>query len=308
MVITDDKFASLVEKINRLKKEKNAVVLVHCYQRPAIYDIADFIGDSFDLSQKAAQTEAEIIVFCGVHFMAESAAILNQRKKVILPAADAGCPMAATASAEEVREARRNNPGAAIVSYMNTTAEVKAESDIICTSSNAIKIVNSLLQSRVVFIPDRNLGKHVAKHSAKEIVLWKGHCYVHTKFLAAELSKAKKEIPGAKVVVHPECEPEIRNLADHICSTSGMIPYCSNSDASEFIIGTESGMIELLKRRVPGKKFYAAPPGSTCITMKKNTLELVLDALQAEKPVVTVPKEIAARAKKALDRMLEIGK
>jgi quinolinate synthase len=300
--------SEIVARIAQLKREKKALILVHYYQAPEIHEIADFMGDSFDLSQKATTTDAQLIVFCGVHFMAESAAILNPGKKVVLPAFDAGCPMADTATAESVRAARLQYPGAAVVCYMNTSAEVKAESDIVCTSSNAVKIVNSLSESRVLFVPDRNLGDFTARHSKKEIILWPGHCYVHTRFLAPELRRSRELLPNAKVVVHPECSPEIRDLADHVCSTSGMITFVAQSPATEFIIGTEMGLIEFLKRRFPEKRFYAAPPGSTCFNMKKNTLDQVLEALEREAPVVTVRPEVAQKAKRALDRMLEVGK
>ena len=296
----------LVSRINRLKKEKNAVVLVHFYQSPEIYQVADFLGDSYELSYEASRTKADIIIFGGVHFMAESASILNPDKKVILPAVSAGCPMAETADAVAVQELRGRHPDAAVVSYMNTTAEVKAISDIICTSSNAVKIVNSIPQKKIIFVPDKNLGSWVAKQSDKEIIPWKGYCYVHTKFPVEELRKAKEHLPAAKVVVHPECPEEVRELADHVCSTSGMVKYVAGSDAIEFIIGTETGMVEYLKMKFPQKRFYSVPPGSTCMTMKKNRLELVLEALQSEKPEIRVSDEIRINARKALQRMIEV--
>jgi len=298
----------LIDEINKLKKEKNAVILVHNYQRPEIYKIADFIGDSYGLSVKASQTKADIIVFCGVHFMAESAYILNPTKKVLLPATNAGCPMADMVKAEDLRALRKKYPDAAIVSYMNTTAETKAESDVICTSSNAVEVVNSLPNKRIIFVPDRNLANYVAKQTDKEIIPWDGFCYVHNKFSHEELAKAKEAKKEAKVVAHPECPEEFRTLSDHICSTSGMVGYAKNSEAKEFIIGTEIGMLEMLKQECPEKRFYTAPPGRTCIDMKRNTLEKVLKALKTEKPVVTVPEDIRVKAKKALDKMLEVGK
>lgn len=298
--------ASIIEEIQQLKKKKNAIALVHYYQSPEIYKIADFIGDSYELSVKASKTEAEMIVFCGVHFMAESAKILSPQKKVLLPAITAGCPMAETADAAGVLEMKARYPEAAVVSYMNTTAEVKAVSDIICTSSNAEKIVNSLPHRQIIFVPDKNLGSWVAEQTDKEIILWRGFCYVHTKFMADELSRAKKLFPKAKVIVHPECPREIRVLADHVCSTSGMVKFVEKSEAGEFLIGTEMGLIEMLKQKFPDRKFYAVPPGSTCLTMKKNQLDLVLESLKTEKPEITVPDEIRLKAKKALDRMLEV--
>jgi quinolinate synthase len=298
----------LINEINKLKKEKNAVILVHNYQRPEIYEVADYIGDSYGLSVEASKTNAKMIIFCGVHFMAETAYILNPTKKVILPAIDAGCPMADMVTAEQLIEFKKKHPDAAVVSYMNTTAETKAESDVICTSSNAVKIVKSLPQKKVIFVPDKNLGSYVAQHTDKEIIPWQGFCYVHNKFSHEELAKAKKARKNAKVIAHPECPAEFRALADHVCSTSGMVDYAKKSKAKEFIIGTEVGMIEMLKRECPGKTFYTAPPGSTCVNMKKNRLELVLKALKNEWPVITVPEEIRVKAKKALDKMLEVGK
>jgi len=299
---------NLIEEINKLKKEKNAVVLVHNYQRPEIYKIADFIGDSYELSVKASQTKSDIIVFCGVHFMAESAYILNPSKKVLLPSEDAGCPMADMVKAEDLKDLRKKYPDAAIVTYMNTTAAVKAESDVVCTSSNAVDVVNSLPNKRIIFVPDKNLASHVAMHTDKEIMPWKGYCYVHDKFSHKELAKTKKKLRKAEVIAHPECPKNFRKLSDHVCSTGGMIGYAKNSEAKEFIIGTEIGMLEMLKQEVPEKKFYTAPPGRTCVDMKKITLEKVLDALKNEKPVVTVPEGIRVRAKKALDKMLEVAK
>lgn len=298
---------NMVKEIIRLKNKKNALILVHNYQKPEIYEVADFIGDSYGLSVQASRTEADIIVFCGVRFMAETAYILNPGKKILLPAGNAGCPMADTVNVEDIRTLRAQYPDAAVVSYMNTTAETKAESDIICTSSNAVKIVNSLPHRKIIFVPDKNLADFVAGHTDKEIIPWRGFCYVHSKFSAAGIKKGKKMTGGAKVVVHPECTAEVRRLADHICSTSGMIHYAKKDEAKKFIIATETGMLEMLKREVPGKEFYAAPPGSTCLDMKRNSLEIVLESLKKEEPVVTVPEETRRRAQRALDKMLEVG-
>jgi quinolinate synthase len=297
----------LVNEINRVKKQKNAIILVHNYQRPEMYKIADFIGDSYGLSVEASKTNARMIIFCGVHFMAESAYILNPEKKVILPAIDARCPMADTVKAEDLRRLKKSSH-ASVVSYINTTAEIKAESDIVCTSSNAVKVVNSLSDKRIIFVPDRNLANYTAKYTSKEIIPWNGFCYVHNQFSPGELAKAKKLAKDLKVIAHPECTAEIRGLADHICSTSGMIEYATTSDSKEFMVATEIGMIEMLKLKVPEKKFYTATPGSTCVDMKKNNLKLVLEALENEAPLITVPEEIRLKAKKALDRMLEVGK
>jgi quinolinate synthase len=298
----------LIDEINRLKKEKGAIILVHNYQRPEIYRIADFIGDSYGLSREASETKTRMIIFCGVHFMAESASILNPDKKVIIPAIDAGCPMADMVKAEDLRELKKKHPDAAVVCYINTTAEIKAESDIVCTSSNAVKIVNSLHHKRIVFVPDKNLADYVAGYTDKEIIPWNGYCYVHTKFSPEELAKSKKLRGDTKVIAHPECPAGVRALADHICSTSGMIGYAKQSDAKEFIIATEMGMIEMLRLQVPGKIFFSAPPGSTCVNMKKTNLRLVLEALENEAPIVTVPEKIRLKAKEALDRMVDTAK
>ncbi len=298
----------LIDEINKLKKEKGAIILVHNYQRPEIYRIADFIGDSYGLSREASETKARMIIFCGVHFMAESASILNPDKKVIIPEITAGCPMADMVKPEDLRKLKKKYPDAAILCYINTTAEIKAESDIVCTSSNVVKIVNSLPNKRIIFVPDKNLAGYTAEHTDKIIIPWDGYCYVHTKFSPEELAKSKRLREDAKVIAHPECPAEVRALADHICSTSGMIGYAIQSDAKEFIIATEMGMIEMLRLQVPGKIFYSAPPGSTCVNMKKTNLKLVLDALENEAPVITVPEKIRLKAKEALDRMIEATK
>lgn len=296
----------LIEEINKLKKEKNAVILVHNYQRPEIYKVADYIGDSFGLSKKATETDADFIVFCGVDFMAESAYILNPDKTVLLPARLARCPMAAMVNVVDLRKMKEEYPDAAVVSYVNTTADIKAESDICCTSSNAIKVVNSLKEKDVIFVPDQNLASYVARYTDKNIIPWRGWCYVHQKFSEDGLREAKKLHPNAKVVVHPECKPEVIDLADHVSSTSGILDYAKSSEAKEFIIGTEIGLIERLKLELPEKTFYQAPPGSTCIQMKKNNLKLVLNSLKKEQYKIFIPEDIRKKAKKALDRMLKV--
>jgi quinolinate synthase len=249
-----------------------------------------------------------MIIFCGVHFMAESAAILNPDKKVIIPEITAGCPMADMVKPEDLKKLKKKHPDATVLCYINTSAEIKAESDIVCTSSNVVKIVNSLPNKRIIFVPDKNLADYAAGYTDKEIIPWDGYCYVHTKFSPEELAKSKKLRRDAKVIVHPECPAGVRALADHICSTSGMIEYAKKSDAKEFIIATEMGMIEMLKLQVPDKAFYSAPPGSTCVNMKKTNLRLVLDALKNEAPIVTVSEKIRLKAKEALDKMIEAAK
>jgi quinolinate synthase len=296
----------LIERIKELKEEKNAVILAHTYQRPEVYEVADFIGDSYGLSKKATETDADIIVFCGVDFMAESAFILNPDKIVLIPTRLANCPMAAMVDLDGLRELKAKHPRAAIVSYVNTTAEVKAESDICCTSANAVKVVNSLEEDEVIFVPDSNLAHYVVRHTDKKIIPWNGWCYVHRKFSPEGLSRAKTMHLNAKVLVHPECVPEVVNLADEVCSTTGMINYVRQSSDKTFIIATEIGVIERLRLEFPERVFFQAPPGGTCLQMKKTTLKLVLDALEKEQFKVTVPEDIRIRAKKALDRMLNV--
>lgn len=297
---------NLIEEIIDLKKRKNAVILVHNYQRPEIYKVADYIGDSYGLSKKATQTKAEIIVFCGVDFMAESAYILNPKKTVLIPTKMANCPMAAMVDVAGLRELKAKHSKAAVVSYVNTSAEVKAESNICCTSSNAVKVVNSLAEDEVIFVPDSNLASYVMRHTNKKIILWNGWCYVHRKFSPEGLRYAKTLYVNAKVLVHPECIPEVVDLADEICSTTGMINYVKQSQDKTFIIATEIGMLERLKDMFPEKVFFQAPPGGTCVQMKKITLPLVLEALEKEQFKVTVPEDIRIKAKNALDRMLKV--
>jgi len=296
----------LVDAINKLKHKKNAVILVHNYQRPEIYQVADFIGDSYGLSKKATETKADFIVFCGVDFMAESAYILNPEKTVLFPAPLAKCPMAAMVDVYGLRKLKEKHPEAAVVSYVNTSAEIKAESDICCTSANAVEVVNSLKQREIIFVPDANLAKYVARHSDKKIIPWNGWCYVHTKFTPQGLKEAIRLHPDAKVIVHPECIPKVIDLADQVCSTTGMVDYVKKSQDKKFIIATEIGLIERLKLEAPEKKCLQAPPGGTCIQMKKNNLKLVLEALEKEQYKVTVPEDVRIRAKKALDKMLDV--
>ena len=296
----------LIERINKLKTEKNAVILAHIYQRPEIYEVADFIGDSYGLSKKATETDAGIIVFCGVDFMAESAYILNPDKTVLIPTRLANCPMAAMVDVEGLRKLKAMHPTAAVVSYVNTTADVKAESDICCTSANAVKVVKSLEEDEIIFVPDSNLASYVMRHTDKKIIPWNGWCYVHRKFSPEGIIRAKAMHVDAKVLVHPECVPAVVDLADAVFSTTGMINYVKQSPDKTFIIATEIGVVERLKLMFPDKVFFQAPPGGTCLQMKKTTLALVLDALAKEQFKVTVPEDIRVRAKKALDRMLNV--
>jgi len=297
----------LIERIKKLKKEKNAVILAHIYQRPEIYEVADFLGDSYGLSKKATETNAEIIVFCGVDFMAESAYILNPEKTVLIPTTLAKCPMAAMVDVDGLRKMKEEHPNAAVVSYVNTTADVKAESDICCTSANAVKVVNSLEEDEVIFVPDSNLASYVMRNTDKKIIPWNGWCYVHRKFSPEGLIHAKAIHLDAKVLVHPECIPEVVDLADEVFSTTGMLNYVKQSPDEKFIIATEVGVVERLRLMFPDKLFFQAPPGGTCLQMKQTTLPLVLDALEKEQFKVTVPEHIRVRAKKALDRMLNVA-
>jgi quinolinate synthase len=295
---------NLIEKINELKKEKNATILVHNYQRSEIYNIADFLGDSLELSIKAAKTYADIIVFCGVDFMAESAKILNPDKKVLIPVREAMCPMAGMVDKKELMYMKYQHPKAAVVSYINTTAETKAESDICCTSANAVRIVNSLPNEEIIFVPDENLANYVQSKSNKKIIPWKGFCYVHAKITVDQVLEARKNHPDAKLLVHPECNMDVIKLADYVCSTSQMIYRAKEDRAKKFIAVTENGMIERLKLEIPNKQFYSI--GSTCIQMKKNTLYSVLKSLQEEIYQVNISEEIIKKARIALDRMINL--
>jgi len=293
----------LIGEIKKLKKKKKAVILVHNYQLPEIYEVADFIGDSLELSRKAAETTAKIIVFCGVDFMAESAKILNPDKMVLLPVLEAKCPMAGQVSIEKLRELQKRHPDAATVCYINTAAETKVACDICCTSTNAIKIVNSLPNKKIIFVPDKNLADYVSRHTDKKIISWPGFCYVHQQFTADEVKKAKEIFPRAETIAHPECPPEVIDLADYVCSTSQMLKRAKESKAKEFIILTEMGMSERLKREIPEKNFYSAP-AKICIQQKKNRLEAVYNSLLLERYKIAVPEAIRTKAKRALDKML----
>lgn len=294
----------LIEKINKLKKEKNAVILVHNYQGPEIYEVADFLGDSLELAKKAKQTDADIILFCGVDFMAEAAKIINPNKIVLHPDKLASCPMANMLSPELILKEKEKHPDAAVVSYINTTAAIKAVSDICCTSANSIKVVNSLKQDEIIFTPDRNLGAYTQTKTDKKIMPLQGYCYVHENISVDEIKKAKELHPKAEVIVHPECKPEVIELADGVCSTSQMISHVKNSPAKEFIIGTEFGMLHRLELECPDKKYYTTP--KICVGMKKITLEKVYDCLKDESPEVNINPDIMEKARKALEAMLNI--
>jgi quinolinate synthase len=293
-----------------LKKEKNAVILAHNYQVPEIQDVADFVGDSLELSRQATQTDADIILFCGVDFMAETAKILNPEKKVIVPDKNACCPMAEMLKLDYLKRLKRENPQADVVMYVNTKAEAKAEADCVCTSANADRIVNLMESDTVIFGPDKNLAYYVQKRTKKKLIVAPptGFCITHHLMTMADLMEAKERHPSAMVVVHPECIPEIQEVADAIASTSGILRYCKASKAKEFIIGTENGMLYRLGKENPRKRFYPLSDSAICANMKKNTLEKAYNALKSEGPKVTVPKDIAARAERAIQRMLDLSK
>ncbi|MEK9132485.1 MAG: quinolinate synthase NadA [Patescibacteria group bacterium] len=296
----------LIEHIKRLKKEKKAIILCHNYQRPEIYEVADFIGDSLELCKKARDTNAKIIVFCGVYFMAESAAILNPKMKVIIPSVGAGCALSDMITASALRKERKKYPGAAVVCYVNSSADVKAESDICCTSSNAVDVVRSLPNKKILFVPDKNLAAFVARLvPEKEIIPWDGYCPIHQRLTREHLLAIKSQHPNAKVIAHPECIDEVREMADYVTSTSGMMKVARESDAKEFICTTECGMIQRMQREITDKKFYTLC--SVCFSMKKNTLENIEQCLIDEKVEVKVPSTIQKKAYAAFARMFDVG-
>lgn len=295
------------QQIRELLDKHNAVLLAHNYMRDEVQEIADITGDSLALSIEAAKTDADVIVFCGVHFMAESAAILSPDKKVLLPRPDAGCPMADMVTAEELEQLRSQHPGVPVVTYVNSSAEVKAHSDICCTSANALKVVRSLKEDKLIFVPDRNLGRWVAKFvPEKKFIFWEGFCPTHERMTVQAVLQKKEEHPDALFICHPESAPEVSAMADHVCSTSGMYDYCRTSPARKFIVGTEAGILYKLRLDSPDKEFILASPALFCPNMKLTSLEDVLIALQTLEPVVSVPEEIRVKAKGALDRMLAI--
>jgi quinolinate synthase len=292
------------EKIKELKDEKNAVILVHNYQRGEVQEIADYLGDSLDLSIKANSTDAEIIVFCGVRFMAETAKILSPEKKVLMPREEAGCPMANMVTPEDVLKMRKQYPNAKVVSYVNTNADVKAVTDVCCTSANAVKVVKNIESDEIIFMPDRNLGSYVKRFTDKKIILWDGFCYVHDSISREEVLKEKEKFPEALLLVHPECRPEVIDIADEVLSTSGMIKFAKKSSAKSFLIGTEEGIIYRLKKENPEKEFFTAGEATICSDMKLTRQEDVYLALKEEKHVITLPNDILSASRKALEEML----
>ena len=297
----------LVREIRKLLKERNALMLAHNYQRDEIQEMADITGDSLALSMEAAKTDKEVILFCGVDFMAESASILSPDKTIILPRLDAGCPMADMITAPGLAEKKKELPGVPVITYVNSSAEVKAISDICCTSANAVKVARSVDSKTVYMTPDKNLARYVAKQMPeKEVLYWEGFCSTHHKLRAHDVLKSKEQHPDAIFMAHPECRPEVLELADHICSTTGMYEFAKKTDAKKLIVGTENGILYRLKKDNPEKEFILPSDCLVCPTMKLTTLEDILEALQEMKNIIKVPEEIRLPAKAALDKMLAI--
>lgn len=298
----------MIDRINSLKRERRAVILAHVYQPPEIQDLGDYVGDSLGLCIQAAQTDADVIVFCGVRFMAESAKLLNFERTVLLPVLDAGCPMADMADAAGVRRLREQHPGAAVVCYVNSTAEVKAESDLCCTSSNAVRVVSSLPQEQqVLFVPDRHLGQYVAEQTGRDLVLWPGYCPTHQMFLVPDIEARQAEWPDAPVLAHPECPKAVRDMADQVGSTGQILEYCAASDKRRFIICTEEGIMHRLCTLNPGKEFVSPTRLAVCKNMKKITLADVLACLQDLSPEISMERSLAQRAVVPIERMLAIS-
>ena len=297
----------IILKIKQLAQERDALLIAHNYERDEIQELADITGDSLALSIEAEKTEKQVIVFCGVHFMAESAAILAPDKTVLLPRADAGCPMADMVTAEGLRELKQQHPDATVVTYVNSSAAVKAESDICCTSSNAVSVARSVESKKLLLVPDRNLGRYIAQHvPEKECIFWEGYCPTHDRLTTAEIRQAKSDHPDALFMAHPECRPEILELADHICSTSGMYEFAARSSAKKFIVGTENGILWRLRRENPNKEFIMPSKELICPNMKLTRLEDVLRSLETMEPRITVDETTRVKAKQALDRMLAV--
>jgi quinolinate synthase len=298
---------SIIDKINELRKKRNAIILAHNYQSDEVQDVADFTGDSLELSRKAADNNADVIVFCGVLFMAETASILSPQKTVLLPDKNAGCPMADMIDAKQLTELKEKNPDAVVVCYVNSSAEVKAISDYCCTSANAVDVVKSIDENKkIIFVPDKNLGQVVKERTGRDMVLWPGYCPTHHFARMEDLNQMKALHPSAEILAHPECPKEIRDFADLLLSTGQMLKYVKTSDKNEFIITTEVGIIHSLKKQNPQKVFYPASERFICPNMKKITLEKVLFALEDNKYVIKVPDETAAKARKALERMVAV--
>lgn len=307
-----ERISTLSREILELKKKLNAIILAHNYQIREIQEVADYVGDSLGLAQQAAKTSADVIVFCGVHFMAETAKILNPHKTVVLPDKDAGCSLESSCPADKLKAFQATNPNFYTVAYINCSAEVKALSDVICTSGNAVKIVNSVPPEReILFVPDENLGSWVIEQTGRPMTLWRGNCYVHVEWTHQSIVRIRQEFPEAPLVAHPECTKAVRMLADEVCSTEKMVAYCKNHAAKAFIIATEAGMLHRLERECPGKTFIPAPTDNCrcneCRFMKMNTLEKLYNCMADLRPTVELSSEIISRARLPIDRMLEIS-
>jgi quinolinate synthase len=308
-----DPTLDLFEEINRLKKEKNAIILAHYYQEGDIQDIADYIGDSLGLSQQAAKTDADIIVFAGVHFMAETAKMLSPQKKVLLPDLKAGCSLADSCPAPLFRKFKEKHPDHVVVSYINCTAELKTLTDIVCTSTNAVQVIESIPKDQpIIFAPDKNLGAYLIKKTGRDMLLWNGACMVHEIFSHEKIVKLRARHPNAKLIAHPECEAHILEMADYIGSTTGLLNYTAASDAMEFIVATESGILHQMEKRSPHKTFIPAPPNNTCACndcphMKRNTLEKLYVCMKYEQPEITLPDWVIEQGRASIDRMMEIS-
>jgi quinolinate synthase len=298
--------ASVLERIGELKKRRNAVILAHNYQVPEVQDAADFVGDSLELSRKAAGLDADVIVFCGVHFMAETAAVLAPGKTVLLPEAGAGCPMADMINARELRAWKESHPGLKVVCYVNTSAEVKAESDVCCTSSNAVAVVRSIGADAVLFVPDRNLAAYAARETGKTVIAWDGYCHVHDRFAPRDVERARTLRPGAEVWVHPECRLDVIDLADRVLSTGKMVLEARTTSRREIVVGTEKGIVHRLAKENPKAAFHPLKETAVCVHMKMTTLAKVLRALETDTHRVTVPPAVADRARVAIEAMLNI--
>lgn len=304
---------SLADRVRELKKLRNAVVLAHNYQTGDIQDVADYVGDSLGLAYRAKETQADVILFAGVHFMAETAKIVNPGKTVLIPSLEAGCSLADSCDAKALADWKAKHPGVVVVAYINCTAAVKAQTDVICTSGNAVKVVQSIpADQQILFCPDENLGQWVMEQTGRKMILWPGVCHVHVKFTHESLNKLRQQHPDAKIVAHPECLPMVRAMANEVCSTEKMLAYCKGSAAKKFIIVTESGMLHRLKKELPGVQFIAGPTDTCscndCEYMKKNTLEKCVTALETLQPEINLPEDIRRRALVPIERMLAIGR
>ncbi|MDX9697145.1 MAG: quinolinate synthase NadA [Bacteroidales bacterium] len=310
-----DKNIDIVSEINKLKKEKNAIILAHYYQTSDIQDIADFVGDSLALSQKAAETDAKIILFAGVHFMAETAKILAPKSKVLIPDLNAGCSLADSCPADEFEKFVKNHPDHIVISYVNTTAAIKTFTDICCTSTNALQIVDSLpKEQKIIFAPDRNLGNYINRVTGRDMVIWDGACHVHEEFSLEGILALKNEYPNAKIISHPECKKPVQLISDFIGSTAALLKFTQTDNSNEYIVATESGILHQMKKASPNKMFIAAPPKDStcgcndCSFMKLITLKKMYNTLKYEKPEILLDDETIRKAKKSIDKMLEISK